>query len=337
MTIAPQSRSRLHFLDSLRGIAACSVFFAHAAARWSESFRDFHSQLFQMGQFGVSLFFLCSGFVIPFSLERGRGLRAFWVKRFFRLYPLYWFSLACALALGWLGGMSLPEAFTQRYWVSVVGNLTMVQGFLGIEHALSPYWSLGFEMIFYGLASLLFATGLLKRTVWVALALMLLSILNPAVFRFVLHRPAKVGSIFHFATLFYGTCIYRAYRGEISRAVFSAVTALALFTVVASAGLGFYGNEDPAYGGMRSFWPMTTAWLGAYLVFLTGYALRDARWIGALSGLGVISYSIYLMHPMVVGSLPVEWSAAWALLACSALTWGVSQLTYRWIEQPLMK
>src|SRR4051794_26399249 len=48
---------------------------------------------FNAGLLGVALFFLVSGFVIPFSLDRG-SLSRFVIRRIFRLYPVYWLSLA---------------------------------------------------------------------------------------------------------------------------------------------------------------------------------------------------------------------------------------------------
>ncbi len=48
------------------------------------------------------VFFLCSGFIIPVSLERQGSLRRFWIRRLLRRYPLYWLSVVlcmlCALA-----------------------------------------------------------------------------------------------------------------------------------------------------------------------------------------------------------------------------------------------
>src|SRR5262245_66328571 len=85
--------SRLLFLDALRGIAAMAVFISHAAERVSPILRDIVHTRFDLGHFGVTLFFLCSGFIIPFSLERQNSLPRFWIIRAFRLYPLYWFTI----------------------------------------------------------------------------------------------------------------------------------------------------------------------------------------------------------------------------------------------------
>ncbi len=54
--------------------------------RWSVEY-------FRPGEYGVFVFFLVSGFIIPASLEKRGSVRAFWVGRVLRLYPLYWVAL----------------------------------------------------------------------------------------------------------------------------------------------------------------------------------------------------------------------------------------------------
>jgi len=44
----------------------------------------FVHNVFDIGKLGVTLFFLISGFVIPFSLDRDASIKSFAVKRFFR-------------------------------------------------------------------------------------------------------------------------------------------------------------------------------------------------------------------------------------------------------------
>src|SRR5438128_3067363 len=108
---AARESTRLDFLDGLRGFAALVVFLSHAIGRVSPAFHDFTYSRFDMGSFGVTVFFLCSGFIIPVSLERQGSLRSFWLRRIFRLYPLYWFSIALFL-LCYLAGLNpLPHDF----------------------------------------------------------------------------------------------------------------------------------------------------------------------------------------------------------------------------------
>src|SRR5205823_9972367 len=91
-----QMPGRLQFVDAMRGVAAMAVLVQHVGERvWSGADR-FTVQVFSAGRFGVFLFFLCSGFIIPAAIERHGTVRDFWRGRFFRLMPLYWASLAAA-------------------------------------------------------------------------------------------------------------------------------------------------------------------------------------------------------------------------------------------------
>jgi peptidoglycan/LPS O-acetylase OafA/YrhL len=47
-----------------------------------------------LGRFGVALFFLISGFAVPFSIGGERPPAHFFISRVFRLYPACWLALA---------------------------------------------------------------------------------------------------------------------------------------------------------------------------------------------------------------------------------------------------
>ncbi len=91
----PFGVTRLAFLDAVRAVAALFVVLEHVG----ELFPTVRAVLIHdmnLGRAGVFSFFIVSGFVIPFSLERSNSLRKFWINRIFRLYPIYWGSLAAA-------------------------------------------------------------------------------------------------------------------------------------------------------------------------------------------------------------------------------------------------
>jgi len=92
----------------MRGIAALLVACIHISESFApvaSSGRWLHliARDFAFGGIGVSLFFLVSGFVIPSSLKSGNSrlpeLRQFVVRRFFRLYPVYWLSIILAVLI----------------------------------------------------------------------------------------------------------------------------------------------------------------------------------------------------------------------------------------------
>jgi len=86
---------RLAWLDALRGYAALVVVVFHLSPTVLGS--DRHLALyrhFDLGKYGVLLFFLVSGYVIPMSLERHGSLRRFWIGRLCRIYPAYLAAIA---------------------------------------------------------------------------------------------------------------------------------------------------------------------------------------------------------------------------------------------------
>ena len=149
---------RIEFLDALRGIAALVVAIQHSCEFLFPAYGKWSVEVIRPGEFGVILFFITSGFIIPVSIERYRSVSRFWIGRFFRLYPLYWSMLGIALILHWVG----PNPFGLAadfgtHWIRNIGaNLSMAQELTGHPLILGQSWTLAFELVFYLLVSLLF-------------------------------------------------------------------------------------------------------------------------------------------------------------------------------------
>jgi peptidoglycan/LPS O-acetylase OafA/YrhL len=83
---------------------------------------------------------------------------------------------------------------------------------------------------------------------------------------------------------------------------------------------------------------VTATYLGAYAVFMAAVLMRGKRFPRPLIYLGTVSYSLYLVHSIViygvgrVGDHRYVSAAAWV-----ALTVAVSAITYRFIEQPAIE
>jgi peptidoglycan/LPS O-acetylase OafA/YrhL len=151
------SRTRIEFLDALRGIAILIVFLFHSFSRWPEivpyknQFADV--PVFHFGWLGVQLFFLISGFVIFMTLEKSVGPADFLKRRWLRLFPA---MLICSLLVyttsplfplrpagviqlrDLLPGLTFMEPL---WWGKILGS---PQGL--IEGA---FWSLFVEVKFY--------------------------------------------------------------------------------------------------------------------------------------------------------------------------------------------
>jgi peptidoglycan/LPS O-acetylase OafA/YrhL len=141
---------RVKGLDGLRALAVVMVFLAHKA----------HVDAVDVGQVGVWLFFLISGYLIIGELHRNRLrveqqtarkdaiLCLFFVKRALRIWPVY-YLLLIALAIAHAGfyqrdvdlGLAWHFAFLSNYWIGVVHD--------SWPGTVSHFWSLAVEQQFY--------------------------------------------------------------------------------------------------------------------------------------------------------------------------------------------
>lgn len=140
-------------LDGVRAIAAGMVVCYH--------FYDPIRQHVQLGSIGVRIFFVLSGFLITGILlrtriatdasgtaGRGRGLRRFYIRRFLRIFPLYYF----ALGLAWLTrveGARGSMAWHAAYLSNVLFFLQNAAHHGKWGGNLAHFWSLSVEEQFY--------------------------------------------------------------------------------------------------------------------------------------------------------------------------------------------
>ncbi|EJE4554113.1 acyltransferase family protein [Vibrio parahaemolyticus] len=135
---------RFEQLDGLRGLAAIFVLAFHYLHEYPSRFgHGLINEQVILGKYGVDLFFVISGFVILFSVEK-QGVKDFAVSRFCRLFPTYW--TGCIFTFG---VMSFSQLDLSHGFENFLVNLTMLQAFLGYEHVDGSYWTLTYELVFY--------------------------------------------------------------------------------------------------------------------------------------------------------------------------------------------
>ena len=154
---------RLAWLDALRGFAALCVVYEHFGARVFPGFHRLVFSVFDPGLYGVLVFFLVSGYVVPASLERRGSVRAFWIGRMFRLFPLFGFVILATLLLNAFGLASV-DGTSQDTGAAVLSHLFMLNDLLGGPNLVVVIWTLSYEMVFYLLLTALFTVGLHRRS-----------------------------------------------------------------------------------------------------------------------------------------------------------------------------
>lgn len=345
------SKTRFDQLEGLRGVAAIAVLVQHcleftplnAVGNESLPARVFQES-FNLGRAGVIVFFLISGFLIPHSLKHGtRPIAKFAVSRFFRLYPLYWVSLAAALAIFPL----LIE--TKHTPLQIFANATMAAPLFGQEYVISLYWTLFVEMLFYVLCAALFAAGLLHARQLMARGLAAVAVCAAAIVAAELCLPPtkydnaaeKLMTLgIYLLTMFAGYVLRMHYLREIS----GRVTGLALGSLAALLGLycvtrGEHGVYDPLLSPV-SVATSTVLGFAVFVTVLHGNLLTQAVW----RWLGAISYGIYLFHAITLKIAvhyfaPVENAGESALFTASVLlaSIAVAAPLYWLVELPMIE
>jgi peptidoglycan/LPS O-acetylase OafA/YrhL len=134
---------RLPQMDGLRALSVISVAWGHWRAAWHPT------SIIPYGELGVDTFFVISGFLITGILldnrleaQRLSTLKQFYVRRFLRIFPVFYATLAVALLLQ-ADGMSQSWAWHAGY----LSNFYFYfHGWLG---QISHFWSLAVEEQFY--------------------------------------------------------------------------------------------------------------------------------------------------------------------------------------------
>jgi peptidoglycan/LPS O-acetylase OafA/YrhL len=309
----PEARmpaERMNFLDVARGSAALLVMVDHGLHQCVPGYLDLAREAIVVSQAGVLVFFLVSGFVVPMSLEAARSGAAFWARRLFRLFPVYWLSLALAAAYLAAGG-PLPLGAPLSDTTTWAANAGMVQTAAGRPHLWGVYWTLPFEFLIYGLCWGLFAAGLLGRVGGRAAAALLVGYVLIGVWRpLVEGKPADVAGLRQVVLVpaLFGFLAYRHLTGRLSRP--------ALYALVA----GWFAAAGLVWAVNRATFPASTTvgqlarfgclWGLAFGFFFALVELRRRPMPRVLCWLGRHCYPVYLLHPFVLVLLmPTGWPA----------------------------
>jgi peptidoglycan/LPS O-acetylase OafA/YrhL len=300
--------SKLASLDILRGIAIISVLIAHT---WPASLPAPRSLILLFGQFGVILFFFLSGFLMNRTYAEHPRLGPFVIRRLFRILPMYWASILLIFA-------------TERGWTlrDVMANAIFATGPLNVIRMSGVYWTLYIEVLFYATVPLVFLAG--RRAIqfgpYVAIGL----------FGTLWAFGVRTGVAPHYLAYCYLGLQFGAWQRKV---ISSGVLVSSVATVTAAASILPFVSPFP---------DIVSQFLGlappvcAVLLYV---AIRVAVRARLIEFFGHISYSLYLLHIIVIseiGNLLISdgYSRWMVAAACIGISTVFSTITFVLIERP---
>ena len=361
-------KMRIEFAHSLRGIAASAVVVSHlfyliwrkpeaignlisypAVPRIIDGapfapVTDFGLPYF-WGHFGVALFFLISGFVIPFSVS-SLSRPGFIVARLFRIWPTYVAGLAIATSCIALNARLSNIAFPYSP-IEVLTNALIFPRWPTLTQSIDGIiWTLEIEIFFYVVCALsanlirdidcrlfLFALPVVPLAYFVAARMGALIAIGMPVYAFA-HWLSSVPVYVCF--MLCGTACYYHYRERVSGLRLLALQTPLLLVFVVSSRVGVLAIQG---------WSAPICYLIAYMTFVLSYFARvrfvalPGWWRRPIYWIANISYPLYAVHGVLGYTILVHAIEAglpsWAAVtvAVGAVTF-VAILLHRMIELP---
>lgn len=343
MLIKKEYKNLLKGLHSLRGIAALAIIAFHLAPVGEIALPDGLRFIPLYFGTGVLMFFVISGFslfhsTVPY-VGRENWLKTFYVKRFFRIAPLFYTMLLVYIGLFYI------HADTKSVMGELLINLTFIYNFFPGKHESMVWagWPISIEVIFYFIVPLF----ILFVTSWRGALFLVVLFAGLSSYSMIFFSDSalypKSYAYMHVMTqsiaIVVGILLYHIFKNN------NVNNALSGYVWLAVAALGFWmfyhGGRNYAF--IRESKVFVLSLICGSLLLSQLYCPIALITNKLTVNLGELSYSIYLLHPLVISKLrPVyriitdSLSILPAYIACYLLTvttvLPLALITYNFIE-----
>ena len=362
-------QERFYFpeLDSIRFFLFWGVWGYHALPRQENVYTEHHvpaafasliTSILKAGMASLDVFFILSAFLITELLLREKELRgvpdlkAFYIRRLLRIWPLYFFMIALA---GFVSIFDRSQPLGWAYALSFLlfaGNWIMV--FRGFPRAeiIGPLWSVSFEEQFYLLWPLVVRRASKRNLIQIATGLLVLAALARLILllKHTGGQPIWYNSFARLDSIACGILLAAIFHGRPTLRV-GLATRLALLLAGISAWLivglrcGLLDPVPTLLGGMIGYPLMSLGGVAIFLCVLgaaqDGLPFLKYSW---LVYFGKISYGLYayhflglqLSHHLLTRYHNAHsWTLSW--LCGLAITFSLAVVSFRWLESPFLR
>ena len=379
-----ETTSHLQSLDVIRGVAIIMVFFHHvmfwshgsAKVAWDGWHRDIAQCLdwwpflpITVGYFGVAVFFVVSGFCIHLSYAKSVHLagnatptgmpsqqapiKAFFIKRFWRIYPPYLLTVLIFLAGDVLIGQI--DGTREALWQGATHALLIHNFFETTHYGINPsFWSISIEAQLYLIYPALFFLALRfgwANALWIALVSEIVLRLLGATG---VYPPGDASRLLQYGPFYFwfswAIGAWLAERHMVGDDF--GILGSKWFTFISILLVILTWFVRPCEHFQFSAVAIATASILAHAItFKTGseavVSSPQSLGIRILAFFGTISYSLYLIHQPLISVAnklllkiagKLEATSAFLILGLSLVPIGVcAWLFYRFVEVPSMR
>ncbi len=343
-------------LNGIRAIAALAVVLSHITVYLNRfnlnphligSLPNGNPKGLDLSDYGVTIFFALSGFLITYLLlaenqQQTISVKNFYIRRILRIWPLYYTYLVIALIVSKVAQVpheSISDLFYFFFGPNVPKSFQLRSDLLG------HYWSLGVEEQFY-LFWPLFVRRFHKNLLWATGV-----IFSVFVMLKVLAYISYSGSVFHTAMYVnrFDCMLLGAMGAQLYFQNHTLFVRFSTHRLVQATGWGIVALSAVNWFHVANIvnheiMAVVTVALIMGQIKSTGLLHLNTR---AFDFLGKISYGIYVIHPLVIFGLGWVFARlitqdAWynyVLVYCTSVgtTIWVAHLSYQYLEKPFLK
>lgn len=323
---------KLNNLQTLRAIAACLVIVCHSIGNyvtWKHLAYPSEAIIWGIGKLGVGMFFVISGFIMMFmhhnDFQIKGAMTGFYLKRLVRVVPMYWlFTIIVALKIYLQGrDINISDLLKSLLFIPYQNS----SGLWRPIHDLG--WTLNLEMYFY----VIFGLALLFNKK-IGQLVLFITILFPLI----INQYYPIANFYSEPVVVYfliGVFIFYLKNLKILKLNVKGTTFF-LFSVILIASIY-------SLNVATDFFTVVLVILLPLLAVICTSSIQPHK---TITNIGNASYSLYLVHPLVIGALlsvfkklpvPPHYLGLLAYVMVSLLiSMIVAHKIFIWVEQPLV-
>lgn len=335
-----------------RGFAALLVVMFHFSFMYIGKVEPFN-RVFLNGGFGVDLFFLISGFIITYVTAKKGNVAVFFLKRFFRIYPLFLFVLV-------ISSIFLIRYNVHPIWTMIKSGIFILQDYNKPApefdfNFIGPAWTLSYEIWFYfvfGIAMMinhkhrvLIASGILLAQVFLLQLTFTRSVsLNSSYVAALGDSSYADHALKFFSTSLHlefllGMWLCEAFIRDWMK-IRNAISCPVIMLLLTLSGWLYF--SELVYGsGLTKFYLIALPLFIAIVIYESNFKISNSR---IITFFGNISFSIYITHFFIMYLLlehpPFFWSDAGnltKLVTSTLLAIAFAHILHKLVELPFIK